>query len=121
MPAIGMEYRFGQFGWIIDIGGGNGSFLLRILERHPEMRSTIVESPHVPAQTRKRITAAGFAARCDSVDGDALTTTKVPLGADAYVLKLVIHGKTDDDAIAILRNCRSAMPAHARLLIIERV
>jgi hypothetical protein len=37
------------------------------------------------------------------------------------VLKLVIHGKTDDNAVAILRNCRAAMPAHGRLLIIERL
>jgi O-methyltransferase domain len=104
----------------VDIGGGNGSLLPPILERHPAMRGTIVELPHVAAQTRERISAAGLAARCDVIDGDALTT-EVPAGADAYVLKLVIHGKTDDDAVAILRNCRAAMPAHARLLIIERL
>jgi hypothetical protein len=118
--AIGMEYPFGEFGWIVDIGGGNGSLLFPILERHPAMRGTIVELPHVAAQTRERISAAGLAARCDAVDGDALTT-EVPAGADAYVLKLVIHGKTDDNAAAIMRNCRAAMPAHARLLIIERL
>ena len=118
--AIGMEYPFGEFGWIVDIGGGNGSLLLPILERHPAMRGTIVELPHVATQTREHISAAGLAARCDAIDGDALTT-EVPAGADAYVLKLVIHGKTDDDAVAILRNCRAAMPAHARLLIIERL
>jgi O-methyltransferase domain/Dimerisation domain len=118
--AIGMEYKFGEFGWIVDIGGGNGSLLLPILERHPAMRGTIVELPHVAAQTRERISAAGLADRCDAVDGDALTT-EVPAGADAYVLKLVIHGKTDDNAVAILRNCRAAMPAHGRLLIIERL
>jgi O-methyltransferase len=118
--AIGMEYPFGEFGWIVDIGGGNGSLLLPILERHPAMRGTIVELPHVVAETRERISAAGLAARCDAIDGDALTT-KVPTGADAYVLKLVMHGKTDDDAVAILRNCRDAMPAHSKLLIIERL
>jgi O-methyltransferase domain len=118
--AIGTEYPFGEFGWIVDIGGGNGSLLLPILERHSAMRGTIVELPHVAAQARERIAAAGLAARCDAVDGYALTT-EVPAGADAYVLKLVIHGKTDDEAVAILRNCRAAMPAHARLLIIERM
>jgi len=118
--AIGREYPFGEFGWIVDIGGGNGSLLLPILNRHSTMRGTIVELPHVAVQARERIAAAGLAARCDAVDGDALTT-KVPLGADAYVLKLVLHGKTDDEAVAILNNCRAAMPAHGKLLIIERV
>jgi len=37
-----------------------------------------------------------------------------------YVLKLVLHGKTDDKAMTILQNCRSAMQ-HSKRLIIERV
>lgn len=118
--AIGAEYPFGDFGWIVDIGGSIGTLLLPILDRHPTMRGTIVELPHVAVQTREHIASAGLAARCDAVDGDA-RTAKIPAGADAYVLKLVLHGKTDDDAAAILRNCRAVMPTHAKLLIIERV
>jgi hypothetical protein len=53
------------------------------------------------------------------VGGDARIT--MPVGVDAYVMKAVLHGRTDDDAEAILRNCRHAMPAHAKLLIIERL
>lgn len=118
--AIGMEYPFGRFGWIVDIGGGIGSLLLPILERHPAMRGTIVELPHVAVQTRAHIVAASLSNRCDAVDGDA-RMAGLPTGADAYVLKLVLHGHTDESAAAILRNCRAAMPAHAKLLIIERV
>ena len=36
------------------------------------------------------------------------------------MLKLVLHGKTDDKAMTILQNCRSAMQ-HSKRLIIERV
>src|SRR3984893_8261676 len=68
---IGAHYPFGNFGWIVDVGGGVGTLLLPILDRHPETRGTIFEVPHVAAQ--------------------------------------------------ILRNCRHAMPAHAKLLIIERL
>jgi hypothetical protein len=116
---IGAHYPFGNFGWIVDVGGGNGALLLPILERHPKMRGTIFELPHVAAQARERIAAAGLAVRCDAVDGNAFDT--IPAGADAYVMKSVLHGKTDDEAEAILRNCRHAMPAHAKLLIIERL
>ena len=116
---IGAHYPFGNFGWIVDVGGGIGTLLLPILDRHPETRGTIFELPHVAAQARERIAAVGLAARCDAVDGNAFDT--IPAGADAYVMKSVLHGKTDDEAEAILRNCRHAMPAHAKLLIIERL
>jgi hypothetical protein len=115
----GAHYPFGNFGWIVDVGGGNGALLLPILDSHPKMRGTIFELPHVAAQARERIAAAGLAARCDVVDGNAFDT--IPAGADAYLMKSVLHGKTDDEAKAILRNCRYAMPAHAKLLIIERL
>ena len=29
------NYPFEKFGWIVDVGGGNGSLLLPVLERHP--------------------------------------------------------------------------------------
>jgi hypothetical protein len=116
---IGAHYPFGNFGWIVDVGGGIGTLLLPILDRHPEMRGTIFELPHVAAQARERIAAAGLGARCDAVEGDARIT--IPAGADAYVMKSVLHGRADDAAEAILHNCRHAMQAHAKLLIIERL
>jgi len=45
----------------------------------------------------------------------------VPAGADAYVLKGVIHDWEDHEAITILRTCRAAMSDRSRLLLIERV
>jgi hypothetical protein len=45
-----------------------------------------------------------------------------PRGADAYLLKSVIHDWDDRDALGILRRCRAAMTAAAaRLLLIERL
>ena len=116
---IGAHYPFGNFGWVVDVGGGNGALLLPILERHPKMRGTIFELPDVAAQARGHIAAAGLTARCDAVDGDAGIVC--PAGADAYIMKAVLHGRNDDEARAILRNCRQAMPPHAKLLIIERL
>ena len=117
--AVGTHYPFGDFRWIVDIGGGNGALLLAVLERHPDMRGTVYELPHVAALARQRIAAEGFAARCEAMDGDALSA--VPPGADAYLLKGVIHGRGDDEAINIYRNCRAAMPAHGKLLLMERL
>ena len=117
--ALTTNYPFESFNWIVDVGGGNGALLLPVAERHPEVRLTVFDLPHVAEAARARIAAASLTDRCDAVGGDAFVA--VPPGADAYVLKGVIHDWEDKEAIAILRTCRSAMVAGARLLLIERV
>ena len=47
--------------------------------------------------------------------------TGVPSGADAYVVKGVIHGRSDDETVTILSNCRAAMPPQGKLLLVERL
>ncbi len=78
-----------------------------------------MDLPHVADAARSRIAAAGLTDRCEAVGGDAFV--EVPSGADAYLLKGVIHDWEDKEAIAILRTCRAAMPKGARLLLIERI
>jgi O-methyltransferase domain/Dimerisation domain len=58
--AVGTHYPFGNFGWVVDVGGGDGALLLPILARQPAMRGTIFELPHVAAAARERIAAAGL-------------------------------------------------------------
>ncbi len=113
------SYPFASFKWIVDVGGGLGSFLIPILDRNPAMRGTVFELPHVAKEASKHIAAAGLASRCDVAEGNALDG--VPHGADAYVFKSVIHMHADDNAVVILRNCRSAMPAHGKVILIERL
>jgi len=45
----------------------------------------------------------------------------VPAGADAYVLKGVIHDWDDKEAIAILRTCRAAMSDGSKLINFARM
>ncbi len=45
----------------------------------------------------------------------------MPEGADAYLLKSVIHDWDDDRSIAILRNCRAAMPPEGTVVVVEPV
>jgi hypothetical protein len=65
------------------------------------------------------LTRAGVADRCEIVGGDFFES--VPRGADAYLLKSVIHDWGDEQAIKILRTCRSTMADGAKLLLVERV
>jgi hypothetical protein len=62
---------------------------------------------------------AGLGDRCNVVGGDPFAS--VPPRGDAYVLKSIIHDWQDEQAIAILRNCRAAMADTGKLLLVERV
>ena len=60
---------------------------------------------------------SGLTERCEAIGGDFFK--EVPSGADAYILKHVIHDWNDDLALTIIRNCRGAMSANGKLLLIE--
>ena len=113
------HYPFGNYKWIVDVGGGNGALLLPVLARHPAMRVTVFDLPHVAEGARLRIAQLGLSDRCEAVGGDAFVA--VPSGADAYVLKGVIHDWEDKEAIAILCTCRAAMKSGSKILLIERL
>jgi hypothetical protein len=59
------------------------------------------------------------AGRCKLLAGDFFES--VPAGADAYMLKHILHDWDDARAIRIVSNCRRAMARDAMLLIIERI
>lgn len=47
--------------------------------------------------------------------------TSVPVGADLYLLKSILHDWPDDACVTILGHCRRVIPADGRLVIIEPV
>ncbi|MTE13247.1 methyltransferase [Nocardia aurantiaca] len=112
-------YDFGRYGSIVDIGGGRGSLLVDILRRHPSMRGTIFELPRVAGNLAEGLAEPGLSGRLTVETGDFFES--VPKGADAYLLKHIIHDWSDEDAERILRTVRSAMETEARLLIIDIV
>jgi hypothetical protein len=117
--AVASAYDFSAFGTVADVGGGNGAILVGILKAYPKLRGIVFDQPHVADRAREHIKAAGMADRMQVVAGSFFETI-VP-GADAYLLKHVIHDWNDERAAAILKNCRAAMPSHGKLLIIEGV
>jgi hypothetical protein len=116
-PAVASVYDFSSFDTIVDIGGGNGELLATILSAHPKLRGTLFERSEVIERARERLAPRSLQPRLDFRAGSFFEA--VPEGLDAYLLKHVIHDWDDADAVAILKVCRRAMPAHAKLLIVE--
>ena len=118
-PAILNSYDFSSIQQIVDVGGGNGSLLLYLLNGNPHMKGIVFDSPHVAEGAKPRIEAAGLGDRCVSMGGDFFDA--VPAGGNAYILSRIIHDWDDEHSITILKNCRRVMASGAKLLLMERV
>lgn len=117
--AIRTAYDFTPFRTAVDVGGGNGSQLIELLQHTPGLRGTVFDLPDVAERARTAISAAGLEDRCDAVGGSFFDS--VPAGADAYLLRHIIHDWYDAESIRILAAIRAAIPAQGKLLIIETV
>jgi hypothetical protein len=112
-------YDFSRFGAIADIGGGHGRLLAAILESAPQAKGLLFDLPHVVAKAPALLHKSGVDKRVQIIGGSFFDS--VPAGADAYVLKNVIHDWPDADAARILRTVRAAARPGARVLLIEFV
>ncbi len=104
---------------VVDIAGGNGELLGRLLQHAPHLRGVLFERPHVLPRARQRLADVSCDHRCDFVAGDF--TEGVPEGGDIYILSRILHDWDDQQCAAILRRCAASMPEGARLLVVERL
>jgi hypothetical protein len=117
--AIVAAYDFSSIGKLADIAGGHGSLLAAILRANPHLKGLLFDVPQVIADAQSHLEAEGVAGRCELASGDFFAS--VPAGADAYLMKHIIHDWDDARALAILKNCHRAMPENGRLLLAEMV
>jgi len=117
--AMLAAYDLSGIGTLADIGGGSGSLMIAILTKYPNLKGLLFDLGHVIGRSRGNIQAAGLADRCRIAEGDFFAA--IPSGADAYLMRHIIHDWNDEQSVTILRNCRRVIPASGRLLIAETV
>lgn len=117
--SIVAAYDWGALGHVVDVGGGDGTLLIALLNEYPALRGTVVDLPDVAENARKLLDAAGLADRGDVVAGDFFGA--LPAGAEGYLLCSVLHQWSDEDARTILRNCASAAAEDGAVFVIEVV
>ena len=117
--AVLMAYDFEEISSIVDIGGGQGKLLEKILESTPDITGTVFDTASTIERAKHSFGNDAGSRRCSYIAGNFFTS--VPQGADAYLLCGVIHDWDDRRAIAILRNCRQAMAEKGRVLIVDMV
>ncbi len=110
-------YDFSEIRTLADIGGGNGLLLAAVLRRYPQLHGVLFDLGPVAGRARSGLAALGLEQRCSVVEGNFFEA--IPAGADAYLLRHIIHDWTDEQSVQILRNCRKVIPAHGRVLLVE--
>lgn len=119
IPEILKAYDFSGITRLIDVGGGHGQLLCAILKAYPSMRGTIFDLSRCAHGAKQLLFEAGVGERADFVAGNFFEA--VPSGADALILKSVVHDWNDERSIVLLQNCRRALLSSGRLLLVERL
>lgn len=81
---------------VVDVGGGNGAVLAKLLDARPDLEGVLFDRPEVIELARKTAT------RCELVAGSFFDS--VPAG-DVHILSWILHDWSDEDALHILRAC----------------
>jgi hypothetical protein len=101
------------------VGGGNASTITAILKANPKLRGIVFDLPNVIERTQALLAKAGMSDRCTAEGGDFFQA--VPRGAEAYLLRHIIHDWDDEKSVTILRRCREAGGPNAKLIVVESV
>ena len=111
-------YSLDQHRCLLDIGGGDGSFLLRAAQRGPHLQLLLFDLPAVASAAHLRLRQHGLSTRCRVVGG-SFFEDPLPGGADLATLVRVIHDHNDAAALQILTAARRALQPGGTLLLAE--
>jgi hypothetical protein len=116
---IARIWDFSRARVVADLGGGGGSLILAVLALNPHLRGMLVDLEPSILAAQPRFAKEDPSSRCALIAADL--DESVPPGADVYILKQVLHGYQDTDAVTVLKNCRAVIPPDGRLLVMEFV
>jgi hypothetical protein len=112
-------YDFSRFRDIVDVGGGRGTLLAGILKQAAGAHGILFDSPFATADAGPVLDEAGVTARCTIQNGGFFDG--LPAGADAYLLKHILHDFPESECLAMLKNVRDAIAPDGVLLVAEYV
>jgi len=117
--AVLDSYDFSPFEHVIDIGGGAGALLKKVLTRYSNVRGSIYDLKHVVTRSLESIKNTVWEGRLFGIPGNFLEWA--PPGGDLYVIKIALCDWQDDDAKRILTNVRKVISKGKRLLIVDAI
>ena len=111
-------YSFAQHKCVLDVGGGQGTFVSRLAGHAPHLKLKLFDLPQVADLARGHFNTQSLAGRIEAFGGDFLKDA-LPVGADLVTLVRVAHDHPDAHVNTILRAIFNALPAGGTLLLTE--
>lgn len=111
-------YSFSGHRRLLDVGGGDGTFLSAVGKRYPHLELLLFDLPAVAERARARFANIGLGDRAQAFGGDFLADP-LPGGVDAISLVRVIHDHDDERVRHILAAARDAISPGGIVVIAE--
>lgn len=103
---------------LLDIGGGDGEFILRAARRYPDLRFKHLDLPAVSARAGRRFAEEGRSVHVEIVPGSFLDDP-LPRGADIVTLIRVVHDHNDEAVAHLFRRIRGVLGPGGTLVVAE--
>ncbi len=111
-------YDFRRHKRLLDIGGGDGTFLIHAAAAAPDLRLTLFDLPAVAGRASERLAAADLEDRAQALGGDFLYDP-LPESVDLVTLIRILLDHDDTVALKILKAARRAIAPGGVILIAE--
>lgn len=111
-------YSFDKHRRLLDVGGGEGTFLTAVAARAPHLQLVLFDLPAVANRARVKFAEQGLSERTTACGG-SFFSDPLPTGCDLITLVRVIFDHDDARALMILKAVRRALPDGGTLLLTE--
>jgi C-methyltransferase len=121
--ALVADYDFSRYRTIVDVGGSEGSLVRAILKQYPTIeKAYIFDLPEVIEEAKKALETEDPTIRnkIELVSGDFFK--EIPIKADAYLMRFILHDWADQDCLKILENIfKKSIPGNTTVLVVEQL
>ena len=111
-------YSMARHRCLLDVGGGDGTFLAAAARMAPSLQLMLFDLPAVAERARLRLAADGLADRA-TVAGGSFLSDELPAGADLVTLVRVLHDHDDARVATLLSAVHRALEPGGTLLVAE--
>jgi demethylspheroidene O-methyltransferase len=111
-------YDFARHRCLLDVGGGDGTFLAAVAGRCPQLELQLFDLPGVATLATAKTAQLGLGKRIRCYGG-SFRTDPLPRGADVVSLIRILHDHDDEIVRALLAAVRTALPPGGTVVIGE--
>ncbi|MBP0614013.1 methyltransferase [Jiella mangrovi] len=104
---------------MLDLGGGDGRFLRKVAERHPDIELHLLDLPEVAKIAKTRIGDTRFGRRIHVHEGNFFEDPYPEGKFDLVSLVRILHDHDDAEAVALLTRAREALHPGGVVMVAE--